>query len=58
MRAAAVCLGGPCHHPRCVSPEDLALTAAALMREAHVDQLPVVNAEGHPVGLIDVQDLL
>jgi arabinose-5-phosphate isomerase len=46
------------HHPRCVSPEDLALTAAALMREAHVDQLPVVNADGHPVGLIDVQDLL
>jgi len=45
-------------HPRCVSPEDLALTAAALMREAHVDQLPVVNADGHPVGLIDVQDLL
>jgi arabinose-5-phosphate isomerase len=46
------------HHPRCVSPEDLALTAAALMREARVDQLPVVNADGHPVGLIDVQDLL
>jgi len=46
------------HHPRCVSPEDLVLTAAALMREAHVDQLPVVDADGHPVGLIDVQDLL
>jgi arabinose-5-phosphate isomerase len=46
------------HHPRCISPEDLVLTAAALMREAHVDQLPVVDAEGRPVGLIDVQDLL
>ena len=45
-------------HPRCVSPEDLVLTAATLMREAHVDQLPVVDAEGRPVGLIDVQDVL
>ena len=26
--------------------------------EAHVDQLPVVDADGRPVGLIDVQDLL
>jgi arabinose-5-phosphate isomerase len=46
------------HKPRCVSPEDLVLTAATLMREAHVDQLPVVDAEGRPVGLIDVQDVL
>jgi arabinose-5-phosphate isomerase len=28
------------------------------MREARVDQLPVVDAEGKPVGLLDVQDLL
>jgi arabinose-5-phosphate isomerase len=47
-----------CQHPRCITPEDLALTAAAAMREAHVDQLPVVDADGRPVGLIDVQDLL
>jgi len=45
-------------HPRCVSPEDLVVTAATLMREAHVDQLPVVDVDGHPVGLIDVQDVL
>ncbi len=45
-------------HPRCVGPEELALTAAALMRESKVDQLPVVDAEGKPVGLLDVQDLL
>ena len=45
-------------HPRCVAPEDLVLTAATLMREAHVDQLPVVDADGRPVGLIDVQDVL
>ena len=45
-------------HPRFVAPEELALTAAALMREAKVDQVPVVDAEGKPVGLLDVQDLL
>jgi arabinose-5-phosphate isomerase len=44
--------------PRCIGPEELALTAAAMMREARVDQLPVVDAQGRPVGLIDVQDLL
>lgn len=45
-------------HPRFVTPEELVLTAAAKMREAKVDQLPVVDAEGHAVGLLDVQDLL
>jgi len=45
-------------HPRFVGPEELVLTAAARMREAKVDQLPVVDAEGRPVGLLDVQDLL
>jgi arabinose-5-phosphate isomerase len=44
--------------PRCVGPEQLVLTAAAVMRESHVDQVPVVDADGVPVGLLDVQDLL
>lgn len=44
--------------PRFITPEELVLTAAARMREASVDQLPVVDAEGRPVGLLDVQDLL
>lgn len=44
--------------PRWVGPEELVLTAAAVMREAHVDQLPVVDTDGIPVGLLDVQDLL
>jgi arabinose-5-phosphate isomerase len=47
-----------CKHPRCVRPDELALTAAARMREAKVDQLPVVDAAGKPVGLLDIQDLL
>ena len=45
-------------NPRTVSPDDLAQTAAELMRGTEVDQLPVVDAEGRPVGLLDVQDLL
>lgn len=44
--------------PRCVGPNELALAAAALMREVQVDQLPVVDGTGKVVGLIDVQDLL
>jgi arabinose-5-phosphate isomerase len=44
--------------PRCVGPDDLVLTAAAAMRESQVDQLPVVDIDGVPVGLLDVQDLL
>ena len=45
-------------HPRFVGPEELALAAAEKMREAKVDQLPVVEPGGKPVGLLDVQDLL
>jgi arabinose-5-phosphate isomerase len=44
--------------PRFIGPEELVLTAAAQMRETKVDQLPVVDADGKPVGLLDVQDLL
>lgn len=47
-----------CRAPRCIGPDELALVAAAVMREASVDQVPVVDAEGRPVGLLDVQDLL
>ena len=45
-------------HPRFASPEMLVVAAAAMMRETHVDQLPVVDAAGKLVGLLDVQDLL
>jgi len=44
--------------PRCIGPEELVLAAAAIMRELKVDQLPVVDAEGRAVGLLDVQDVL
>ena len=44
--------------PRTVRPDELAQTAAELMRSTQVDQLPVVDDDGRPVGLLDVQDLL
>jgi arabinose-5-phosphate isomerase len=47
-----------CKHPRYVGPDELVLAAATLMREAKVDQLPVVDDKGKPIGLLDVQDLL
>ena len=47
-----------CKDPRTCSPDDLVEHAAARMREVRIDQLPVVDAAGRPVGLLDVQDLL
>jgi arabinose-5-phosphate isomerase len=44
--------------PRCIGPDELVLAATALMREAQVDQLPVVDLAGRAVGLLDVQDVL
>ncbi len=44
--------------PRCIGPEELVLAAAAIMRELKIDQLPVVDADGRAVGLLDVQDVL
>jgi arabinose-5-phosphate isomerase len=44
--------------PRTCSPDDLVRNAASRMREAKVDQLIVVDGQGHPVGLLDIQDLL
>jgi len=46
------------HDPRTVAPEDLATTAAEILREGQIDQLPVVDDAGRPVGLLDIQDLL
>jgi arabinose-5-phosphate isomerase len=44
--------------PRTVTPDALVMDAARVLRESHVDQVPVVDAAGKPVGLLDVQDLL
>lgn len=44
--------------PKRVSADDLAAEAMAVMRKHRIDELPVVDADGRCVGLIDVQDLV
>ncbi|MCL2626287.1 MAG: KpsF/GutQ family sugar-phosphate isomerase [Cystobacterineae bacterium] len=44
--------------PRCAYTNELAMTAAARMRQYQIDQLPVVDEQGKAIGLLDIQDLL
>ena len=44
--------------PKTVGPEALVDDAERLLREHKIDQIAVVDDDGRPVGLLDVQDLL
>lgn len=44
--------------PFTVQEDQLAAEAGRLMREKKIDEVPVVNDNGEPVGLLDIQDLL
>jgi arabinose-5-phosphate isomerase len=44
--------------PKVIGPDQLVEEALRLLREHRIDQIPVVDAERRPLGLIDVQDLL
>ena len=44
--------------PKRVHPDTLVLKAEQMLRAYKIDQLPVVDELGHPVGLLDVQDVL
>ncbi len=44
--------------PRTLRDTALARDAVAAFREHRQDEIPVVDAEGRPVGLLDVQDLI
>lgn len=44
--------------PTTVEDGMLVIEAARVLRDRHVDQVPVVNGRGRLVGLLDVQDLL
>ena len=46
------------HKPKTLSPDQLAEEAHRLLRENKVDNAPVIDSDGRPVGLVDVQDLL
>ncbi len=43
---------------RTVRPGAAVADAARVLRQARIDQVPVVDEDGRPVGLLDVQDLL
>lgn len=44
--------------PKFVGPDALVEEAQHLLREHRIDQIPVLDAERRPVGLVDVQDML
>lgn len=44
--------------PRRIRAGELASEALAILNEYRIDELPVVDDDEHPVGVIDVQDLL
>jgi arabinose-5-phosphate isomerase len=44
--------------PKRVRADQLASEAMAVMKQWRIDELPVVDSEDRPVGLIDVQDLV
>ena len=55
----SVPVGQACgRNPKTILADQLVREAAQLMRRAQVDQLPVVDAEGRPIGLLDIQDVL
>lgn len=45
-------------NPTVVDKEMLAAEAMRIVREKKIDEIPVVDKNRHPVGLLDVQDLL
>ena len=45
-------------NPKRINADALASDAMAIMRQHRIDELPVVDADDKPVGLIDVQDLV
>jgi arabinose-5-phosphate isomerase len=45
-------------NPKTIGPDELVEEATRRMKEHRVDQIPVIDADGRPIGLLDVQDLL
>lgn len=44
--------------PHCVAPETLLSDAIALLSQRRISELPVVDSERRPLGLIDITDLI
>ncbi len=46
------------HNPKFIGPESLVEEAMHMLREHRIDQIPVLDAERRPLGLVDIQDVL
>ena len=44
--------------PKSINSDRLASEGLKILHEKKIDEMPVVNANGEPVGMLDVQDLL
>jgi arabinose-5-phosphate isomerase len=44
--------------PRTITKERLAAEALHILKENKIDELPVVDENARPIGMLDVQDLL
>lgn len=44
--------------PKSIGPDQLVEEAQRLLKENRIDQVPVLDADRRPIGLLDVQDLL
>jgi arabinose-5-phosphate isomerase len=44
--------------PTTIGPDRLVADALRILREKRIDELPVVNGGGEPVGMLDIQDVL
>ena len=44
--------------PTVIRKEKLAAEAFDILRSKKIDEIPVVDDKNHPIGLVDVQDLL
>lgn len=45
-------------HPVVIAKDRLAAEALRILKEKKIDEIPVVDEQGRPIGLVDVQDLL
>ncbi|MEW5758583.1 MAG: KpsF/GutQ family sugar-phosphate isomerase [Candidatus Omnitrophota bacterium] len=45
-------------NPITINKEKLAAEALSILRDKKIDEIPVVDKNNHPVGMLDVQDLL
>lgn len=44
--------------PKTLTPDALASAAVAMFREYRADEIPIVDSDNKPIGLLDVQDLI